>query len=182
MWLNLQKETILNLVLFSGGVESTCLLRLVSSSDIIISINSPYKQINTYTKNSEHILDYYKLKREYVDVTVPCVNGFVHQLDYFIPIAILIHHTIKFKEIWIGRCVEDMTPEILQKVDNLQKGLSHFCDVKINHPLDYLTKQQQYDLIPNKIKPYVMSCIYENNCGRCHKCEEKNSLISQSDI
>jgi len=174
----------LNLILFSGGVESTALLSRVSSNDLIITVKQPYiNNLETYSEHGTKILKYYALEREFVNLNIPSKPLFVHQLKYFIPIASLIWQTMPFKEIWIGRNVEDKTQEVLELVDTLQTGLNSFAPgVVINHPLDYLTKQEQWDSIPKELRPLVVSCIYKNNCKRCYKCKEKNSLILQKDI
>ena len=175
---------ILNLVLFSGGVESTALLSRVSSNDLIITVKQPYvNNLETYSEHGTKILKYYALERQFVSISIPSNPLFVHQLKYFIPIASLIWQTVPFKEIWIGRNVEDKTQEVLELVDTLQAGLNMFAPgVVINHPLDYLTKQEQWDIIPKQLKPLVVSCVYKNECNRCFKCKEKNSLILQKDI
>lgn len=174
----------LNLILFSGGVESTALLTKVSSEDLIVTIKPPYvNSLETYSQHGNQILKYYGLDRRYVSLDIPSKSVFVHQLKYFIPIAAIIWQTIPFKEIWIGRNVEDKTAQVLELVDNLQLALNYFAPgVLINHPLDYLTKQEQWDIIPKELKPLVVSCIYKNNCGRCFKCKEKNLLILQKGI
>lgn len=173
----------MNLILFSGGVESTALLSKVSSNDLIITIKQPYiNSLETYSEQGTKILKYYALERHFVSVNMPSNPRFVHQLKYFIPIAILIWQTVPFKEIWIGRNVEDKTQEVLELVDTLQTGLNSFAPgVLINHPLDYLTKQQQWDIIPEQLRPLVVSCVYKNECKRCYKCKEKSSLILQKD-
>lgn len=174
----------MNLILFSGGVESTALLSKVSSNDLIITVKQPYaNSLETYSEHGTKILKYYALEREFISFNIPSKPLFVHQLKYFIPIASLIWQTVPFKEIWIGRNVEDKTQEVLELVDILQTGLNSLAPgVIINHPLDYLTKQEQWNIIPKELRPLVISCIYKNKCGRCYKCKEKNSLILQKDI
>ena len=40
------------------------------------------------------------------------------------------------------------------------------------HPLDHLSKRQQWELIPEDVRPLVSSCIYHAMCGQYYKCRE----------
>ena len=138
-----------------------------------------YGNDKTFTDNSQKILDYYHLKRQIVTVDIPHSSGGVHQLRYFIPIIMLIANTYPIKKVLLGRNKQDINERVLKMVDEGQKAINAiFPDIIIDHPYDHLTKQEQWDRIPEDILKYVSSCIYDNNCGECYKCKEKIYSIS----
>lgn len=169
----------MNLILFSGGVESTLLLQKATSDDLIVSIDGIYGNEKTYTNGGQKILDYYCLRRKIVSVDIPYTSSGVHQLKYFIPIIMLIANTFPIKKVLIGRNKEDINDRVLKIVEEGQRSINCiFPDIVIDHPFDYLTKQEQWDRIPVEIQRYVSSCVNDINGGDCFKCKEKIYLIS----
>lgn len=169
----------MKLILFSGGVESTALLDNATKEDIILCISSIFpKSLTTYNKdNVEKICNHYGLTPTYATINinyVPSIFTFTHQMTEFITICnLMCHKNTDITEIWCGRNSSEPNNNIKDYI-NKQMILWNMLqeNVEFKHPLDYLSKQEQYELIPKEIRKYVSSCIHHSNCGQCNKCKE----------
>jgi 7-cyano-7-deazaguanine synthase in queuosine biosynthesis len=45
-------------------------------------------------------------------------------------------------------------------------------DDRLQTPLKHMTKAQQWELIPEDVRPLVLTC-YNKVCGTCFKCQER---------
>lgn len=168
----------MKLILFSGGVESTALLTQANHDDIALVIDPVYaNDMVTYRKHTmEQIAKAYGLNVVYVNFQLPEFQDsvFVHQMSTFISVCnLMVQRNPQITEVWCGRNVLEPTQDIREFIEKNMAGWNTLHpDIPFNHPLEHLTKKQQWDLIPENIRPLVSSCIYHKFCGRCYKCKE----------
>lgn len=174
------------LIFFSGGVESTPLLLQADSTDTIVTVGPTFNRIlySYHKENCIKIAEYFGLSIDFVQVSLPVRNKnpkFVHQFSTFIALAHLwCSRDPDITQVWLGRNSTEV-PKIRNLHDPRTRELMSWStmhpDVPVLHPLEKLTKQQHWELIPDSIKPLVVSCDFQTNCGTCNKCKEfKTSL------
>lgn len=180
------------LILFSGGVESTAMLTIANPNDIIVVINQKYSlppkhvQYQTYhPTNAKLIAKHFGFEVYFCSFEISYVGNpftvFMHQINVFHSILnILCVGDPNITEVWCGLRAD----EFLNNPDSKALYLKIVKSFKIlqpnisfKFPLDHLTKQQQWDMIPDSIKPLVSSCLTHNACGFCKKCVEFNTHI-----
>jgi 7-cyano-7-deazaguanine synthase in queuosine biosynthesis len=168
-----------NLILFSGGVESTALLTIAKPQDIILIIDPVFSNVGrSYNKISvQKITNWFNFKPVYATINFslePSSNIFVHQMKNFINICSLwVNGDSTIKSIWCGRNSNEPSPDIVPMINHLMTvwKIMH-PNVPFEHPLDHLSKYEQLNLIPETVRKYVYSCIYDKKCGTCYKCKE----------
>lgn len=167
------------LILFSGGVESTALLTIANSSDIILICDIPRKDFGGG-------LDWEKCRRiarhfgnetiEFKFATKIEGKQWMHQINWFIfPCHMIAESRGDISEIWWGIRYNDgiNLPErrhIFEKCMCAWKILQP--TINFISPLESLSKTKQWQMIPNEVKRYVNWCNTNNNCGVCRKCLE----------
>jgi 7-cyano-7-deazaguanine synthase in queuosine biosynthesis len=167
------------LILFSGGVESTALLTIANSNDILLICDIPRKDFGGG-------LDWEKCRRiarhfgnETVEFKFPTkIEGkqWMHQINWFIFASHMIAESRgDISEVWWGIRYDDgiNLPErkpIFEKCMTAWKILQPTID--FISPLEASSKTDQWKIIPNEIKRYVNWCNTNNNCGVCRKCLE----------
>jgi 7-cyano-7-deazaguanine synthase in queuosine biosynthesis len=173
--------------LFTGGVESTALLTKASIGDTLLSIDPAFPNDRvTYKKStSEKIAKYFGHKVQYAQMVIPTEPlpyTFVHQMRVFVSVANLwVAKTPQITEVWCGR--NSAEPGVLLKpfIEQMMAAWAVLHpNVQFLHPLDHLSKRQQWELIPPDVKPFLSSCVYHTLCGRCHKCMEWVCLSESS--
>ena len=171
------------LILFTGGIESTALLTQSKPDDVLLSITPVFPNDTvTYKKStSEKIADYFGHKVTYAQISIPIEPTpyqFVHQMRVFISVCNLwVAKNLQITEVWCGR--NSAEPGVILKpfIDQMMAAWAVLHpNVQFLHPLDHLSKQQQWEFIPPEVKPLLSSCIYHTMCGRCHKCMEWTCL------
>lgn len=171
------------LILFSGGVESTAMLTQAKHEDILVTVSKTYRNYALgYNQTSiEYIASYYNKKIQYTEINIPVdTNSFVHQMWYLQAVATLwVVKDQDITEVWCGRHSTDLEkPELRSFIDKMMSIWDYtHPNVPFNHPLDHLTKLEQWNLIPNEIKQYVSSCSTGLRCGNCYKCKEFLELV-----
>jgi len=171
----------MRLILFSGGVESTALLTLADKEDILLLSELPFRKYeNGYDIEKCHLIaDHFGNRL----ITYKCEmpddgKKWQHQIHWLMFAAHLyVNSRDDITEVWYGRTKEEntvFTPEKRAIYKNHEDAWS-ILNPKINFfkPLEFLKKKQQWNLIPDEVKPFVVSCIFNNDCGTCHKCEER---------
>ena len=171
------------LIFFSGGVESTALLTTATKDDIVITVTdkTPNGMRLTYDPIAvKQISNHFGIKVQNCNVEIPYDAGeikFVHQMWLFLSVANLwAAKNNEITELCFGANKEefqDLMPELYRIYEGWD--ILH-PKVKFNHPLVHLSKQEQWNLIPDKVKPMVRTCIMISNCGRCRKCLELKNL------
>lgn len=167
------------LIFFSGGVESTAMLTMAGPCDIILTVNMPYKiGISYHEQNVEKIANMlgHDLTKSAIALDYP-IKNFTHQINLLMPLAnFMCISDSEIDEIWFGRSnQDDRHPQAIKYLEawNLLQP-----NIPWNHPLIKYSKQELWAMIPDDIKPLVSSCIYQNNCGQCPKCEEFKERVA----
>lgn len=169
------------LILFSGGVESTLLLCEADPMDTVVTIEPTYPYgMATYRKDTtEKIAQALGFEIKYARVHIPIEPEpyhFVHQIRTFVSVANLwCAKDTRIKEVWLGRSRDDRPAR-----QNMYDAWSLLHpDVKFHRPFEHLSKREQWDQIPDNIKPLVSSCFFHKNCGVCDKCVEVKKMLTE---
>lgn len=173
------------LILFSGGVESTALLTIADKKDLLLICDIPRKDFVgglDHTKCRTIAAIY---GNEYIEFKFPVrIEGkqWMHQINWFIFACHLVAESRgDISEVWLG-----MHHDESYRVNNyhypidrrriLEKCMTawHVLQPKIKFliPLEFETKDKQWQRIPDNVKKYVNWCNHNNDCGVCRKCLE----------
>lgn len=168
----------MRLILFSGGVESTALLTRCSRDDVALVVAPTFNNdFATYRKSTcEQLAKRFGVKLVYAKADIPELGAqtFVHQMSAFIGLCnLMVARNPRITEVWCGRNSAEPSADIK---DYIERNMAAWGllqpDVPFLHPLDHLSKREQWALIPADARPLVSSCIYHSFCGMCHKCKE----------
>ena len=179
----------MKLILFSGGVESTALLTMSKKEDLILICECPredYVKNDVNWDNCRKIVNYFG--NESIEFKFPTtIKGtkWVHQINWFIFISHLIAESRgDISEVWWGMHHDEshkIKTHTIERRRILEKCMTAWRvlqpKIKFQIPLEFMPKKQQWNLIPEEIKPLVNSCLYGNKCGNCNKCEEVKTLV-----
>lgn len=175
-------NTMSRIILFSGGVESTAMLTLANKDDIVMTIRdtSPNHYYTYHPIAIEKIASAMNHEIQYTDIKIPTekTKKFLYQLWTFVPIAIIWASRFpEIKEVWYG--LNSSEPSTNAKED-FQKCVNTwrtaFPKIMLRFPLKYLSKEQQWNMIPKRVQPLISNCLYNNFCGVCRKCVELKQL------
>lgn len=179
-------------VMFSGGVESTaCLVHAREIGYEPIAVHTVY---STPSAN-EHLpakqiakelnVPYHKIQHSNELFRQYCDNHIWDAGMWTLDACKIAYLVPNVREIWYGcnsgiRWEGDEVGNIVgadvrnfQAVDAFARF--HYSPVKLVGPLTRKTKRQQWSMIPDSIKPLVVTCwqMVDNvPCGTCVKCEE----------
>ncbi|MHA2404445.1 MAG: hypothetical protein ACXADH_15715 [Candidatus Kariarchaeaceae archaeon] len=153
--------------------------------DILLTVKVPYLDYApNIGPNYDSLLQNFVNPHIYIEHNIPISRSdfhrFIHQIWYLGFNAGLI--TIRNKditEVWYGKHKDDDHHSVENKKDFIKFTLLwklHF-PVPLSFPFVHLTKQEQWDLINPKLRPYISSCSLGTNCGKCTKCDEFNRII-----
>jgi 7-cyano-7-deazaguanine synthase in queuosine biosynthesis len=175
------------LILFSGGVESTALLTQSRPGDVLLTIQPTYpNDLTTYRQGSaEQIAERYGLKMNFAGATVPLEPRpyrFVHQMRVFVSVANLwVAKDASITEVWCGRNAKEPGPSLAPFINQMMDAWDVLQPtVPFLHPLDHLSKREQWELIPQDVRPLVSTCMFHRMCGTCKKCLELTCLSESS--
>ena len=175
------------LILFSGGVESTALLSLASPDDVLLTIKPtfPSDRATFRASTAERIAEHFGLKMHFAGASIPLEPvpyRFVHQMQSFVGLASLwVAKDSSITEVWCGRNSKEPGEALAPFIDRMMAAWDVLNPtVPFLHPLDHLSKRQQWDLIPQEIRPLVSSCVLHRMCGVCKKCLELTCLSESS--
>lgn len=193
----------MRIILFSGGVESTAMLEMMDEDDILLTYKDKYfighSNIDGVPENLKAIADYYKKKVHYFELHFSKNNIIhAHNTTHLIPIAgMLVHRYPQIKEVWFGLSKDDMYKMTYKELGTYALGWYHdevflhfwnevFPNVPLYSPVKDLTKVQLWEMIPDEIKKYTVSCeLLEGSladgggCGDCWKCHEQKYWIQK---
>lgn len=176
----------MRLILFSGGVESTALMTLAKPGDLALILQPTFStDVATYRKASaEAISKHFGVKLAYASFSLPDLepHGPTHQMTAFISACnMVVARGSNVTEIWCGRNSSEPTPNIKNYIDRHMAAWAWMHpNVPFLHPLDHLTKREQWEMIPAEVRPLVSSCVYHSMCGQCYKCKEWVCLSENS--
>ena len=176
----------MRLILFSGGVESTALMTQANPDDIALVVQPTFhNDWATYRKaTAEQIAKRYGVRVVYARAEIPHLGAdtFVHQMTTFVSLAsLMVARNPRIKEVWCGRNSSEPSGDIKGYIErNMAAWALLHPTVPFLHPLDHLSKPEQWAMIPEEVRPLVSSCIYHSMCGRCYKCKEWLCLSESS--
>jgi 7-cyano-7-deazaguanine synthase in queuosine biosynthesis len=171
------------LILFSGGVESTALLTQSRPGDVLLTIQPTYpNDLATYRQGSaKQIAERYGLQVQYAGASIPIEPHpyrFVHQMRVFVSLANLwVAKDASITEVWCGRNSREPRPSLAPFINQMMDAWDVLQPtVPFLHPLDHLSKREQWELIPRDVRPLVSTCVFHRMCGTCKKCLEWTCL------
>lgn len=174
-----------NLLFLSGGVESTCLLEYIDPSTdyaftVVKKVNNRVAAYHADLDCIEKIVAHYRLKNHIVfEINYNSVEGMVsfgHQRDWLMPaVQVLCSRLPSVDTLLFGWHRDE---PIKPKFQNIMDAIAMiYPNVKWAYPYHSLTKGEQWQMIPDEIKKYVISCYdyYDPNHDRenCEKCRER---------
>lgn len=168
----------MRLILLSGGVESTALLTRSTPEDIALVVEPTFNNdLHTYRKSSIELLGKrFGVRVVHARAEIPDLGSrtFVHQMGVFVSLAnLVVARNPKISEVWCGRNKAEPAENIKDYIErHMVAWASLHPLVPFKHPLDNLSKKEQWELIPEDVKPLVSSCIHHRFCGLCYKCKE----------
>lgn len=180
---------------FSSGVESTALMAwLKSRGEKFVAFNlmlslpePPYGPVEVWLAkqrvNAKLIAE--KLDVPLIELDIQMTNlGTVRPEppDYkysfqrwYISwyLGLLTIYNPEIKHLYYGLNNEDTSsvrPEMRAKFAGM---IEFMCgEDRLSTPLSHMSKADQWDLIPDDVKPLVLTC-YKGVCGGCFKCKER---------
>lgn len=171
----------MRLILFSGGVESTALLTVARPTDIALTLTSPLAIPHFRIEDAEAIVRHFDLERAFARHEIPG-RQFSHQMLAFVGVcAQYVDRNPGITEVWCGRNSAEPRAGLKPFIDRMMAAWQLLQpDVPFLHPLDHLSKREQWEMIPNEIRHLVGSCEVSRMCGRCPKCREWLCLSQNS--
>ena len=179
------------LILFSGGVESTALLTLADKKDLLLTCNSPRKDI------VQSGLDIAKCRviasifnNELIEFKLPTqIDGkqWIHQINWLIfACHIIAESRGDISEVWWGMHYDEshkVKNYPISRRNTLEKCMTAWNilqpKIKFLIPLEFENKTKQWQRIPKNVQKLVNWCFYNNNCGKCPKCLEFNKYCGE---
>lgn len=176
------------------------MMTLRRSDDIVVTIEdiSP-GEVPTYNKIAvERIAATMGFAVDFCTINIPFRRPrehFVYQMwPFFLVSGLLIEKNTAITEVWYGGEKAGAEPPFTEGADTtlldprkkytqLMAGWNLlFPHAPLVFPLESLTKQEQWALIPAHVKPLVRTCLQnvthgrDINCGICRKCAELKLL------
>jgi 7-cyano-7-deazaguanine synthase in queuosine biosynthesis len=180
---------------FSGGVESTALMAWLKSKgekfvafNLMVSLpNPPFGPVEVWLAkqrvNAKIIAE--KMGVPLIELDIQMTNlgtvrpeapTYKHSFQrwyiswYF---GMLATYNPGITNMYYGLNNEDTSsknPAMRQKIVDMIVLMSD--EDRLRTPLMHMTKAEQWALIPDDVKPLVLTC-YNNVCGGCFKCKER---------
>ena len=104
-------------------------------------------------------------------------------------IAQIIHfHNPFITKIWSGRNLNESDIIRSKEVRAAQRSIEMLADVqgipvKVSCPLENLTKEEQFNMIPDEVRRHIATCVAIDNhgrpCGKCKKCHEFKEMLKK---
>ena len=178
----LVSNSMSRLIFFSGGVESTALLNKADPmEDVLVTVlpTFPRDIVTSKMQSAQAIAERFGFTVNYAQIQLPIEPepyNFVHQLASFVAVAHLwAVKDLSITEIWAGRNRSEVP--VVRDVNDFKTQQLMFWhalhpNIPFVHPLEHMTKLEQWQRIPDELKPLVNSCVTYNSCGHCYKCKE----------
>ena len=172
--------------MFSGGVESTAVLTTLDPKrDHVLTVNDS-SRFTSYVDNDEVATR--KIARHY-GFEIPIYFNFEHTASptmqhcvkpvfTLLPAASIVCSKMReITEIVWGEHKHDIFsgatwPQYVEAFNIMHPK------IKVHMPLAHLTKQEQWEMIDDKVKPYVISC-YDHHpqvVDGCEMCEDRKLI------
>jgi 7-cyano-7-deazaguanine synthase in queuosine biosynthesis len=185
------------LVMFSGGLDSTCVLwRLVNGDEelhvhhlhLVNKENRAAAENKAVTDIVAHLrgVRHFGFSESYHEY--PCYGGgFMWDSDIFSFMAGSICLGMKtIERVAIGMTLSDMRGGLSHRVERANKIFEAFgTKARKVYPVGQMTKKQIYEALPEKLRMMSWSCrtpIYKDDdmvaCGKCKTCREVERIKS----
>ena len=161
------------LILFSGGVESTAMLGLAQPGDRLLSVAPVYERdIQLVARKALKIANYYGMAIERASLLMKRPPMQMWELSSIASAFVAGDSSIT--AVWWGMNKDDVNALQQDSYDRVTAAwpLAH-PTVPLTAPLRHLSKLEQWNMIPDEIKPHVHTCILHYVCGECRKCQER---------
>ena len=171
------------LIFFSGGVESTAMLSIADPQDQLVTVvwKNGWYAPSVDMQKSKKIAQEYGFEPMIVSIefSKPERAEFVHQMDSFVTLGNMLVKAYGFTEVWSGLHSAEPNPKSKPYHERTLRAWDVLCpEARFVRPLIHLSKKHQWDLIPEHIKPLVVTCavhdVFHSGCG---KCEERKGLF-----
>ena len=171
--------------MFSGGVESTALLHMLDPAKDYIGIIDLHTEVDTIPDHDldmqSKILSFFGFKNVCIcNMNMNYVEGMGggDTSSQYQPFAeLLVAKLPNVTELWWGCHNEDSHDEAKwSRFRQAWKLMHPHCAVL--QPLQHLSKKEQWDLIDDNIKEYVVSC-YQHHPeikGNCKMCADRKLI------
>lgn len=177
--------------MFSGGVESTALLHLLNPvEDYVGIIDFHCRFANSFDHNLDmqhKILMHYGIHNISVcSMKMDYVKNMVHgdTSGQYQPFASLFAERLPhLTEVWWGCHKTDTHDDEKWSRYREAWALMH-PTCKVRQPLEHLTKKEQWELIDDEVKPFVISCYTKyyypdnHNEANCRACADERKKYS----
>ena len=182
-------------VAFSGGVESTALMawakakgeKVVAFNFAISLSEPPYGPIEewlaTQRVNAREIAAAMDVPLMEIDLLMTNMGTIRNErpeykysfqrwyIAFFLGMMTVYNPHIQ--NLYYGLNNEDTTavsPEMRAAMEGFMAMM--VGDNRLRTPLSHMTKAQQWEIIPDNVKPLVLTC-FNKVCGTCFKCQER---------
>jgi 7-cyano-7-deazaguanine synthase in queuosine biosynthesis len=180
---------------FSGGVESTALMaHLKGTGEKFVAFNfalslpePPYGPIEVWLAtqriNARLIAEKMDVPMMEIDLQMTNLGTIRNEapeykysfqrwyISFFL--GMLTVYNPQVKNLYYGLNNEDTTavnPQMRGQMETFMGVMTG--DNRLQTPLSHLTKAQQWEIIPDDVKPLVLTC-FGGVCGTCFKCKER---------
>ena len=182
-------------IAFSGGVESAALMAWVKErKEKVVAFNfaislsePPYGPIEewlaTQRVNAREIAKCFDIPLMEIDLSMTNMGTLRNEkpeykysfqrwyISFFL--GMLTTYNPQIKNLYYGLNDEDTTAVNLEMRGTMENFIKMMAGENLlKTPLSHMTKAQQWEIIPDNVKPLVLTC-YNKVCGTCFKCEER---------
>ncbi len=182
-------------IAFSGGVESTAVMawakargEKVAAFNFALSLpEPPYGPIErwlaTQRINARQIAEKLGVPLMEIDLTMTNLGTLRPEkpeykysfqrwyISFFL--GLLTVYNPQIKNLYYGLNDQDTTAVNPQMRGTMESFIGIMTgDNRLQTPLAHLTKAEQWELIPDDVKPLVLTC-FNKVCGHCFKCRER---------
>lgn len=193
------------LVAFSGGVESTALLHYCVEKygkDSVIALTTCVVNDNNFAGHrpqkfyAQKITEYYSVRHHIVERNVPPNTGKFGMFSVFLWGHDALMYCLGNRNVTrfvSGVHSKEHHHHQASLLINLFKEVIAYNHLKTirEHPLENLSKKEQWDMIPPQVQQWVWYCsgylkrtvqgertLSYEKCGRCPKCKEFTRLVN----
>lgn len=183
------------LVMFSGGLDSLAALHVLRTTQTLplhvhhVHIHNVENRAPAESRTVNAVREYYG-DLDYSESTMqfPSVNGsFLYDSQVYRYMAGYIASLSPIVSIAVGHTKDDAhAPGIAQRIELGDKVLGAFTTVPVIYPVEHLTKQECYMLLPSDLRELAWSCrrpAYTSGtpkpCGHCRTCRELDRITLQ---
>lgn len=182
-------------IAFSGGVESTAVMAWAKErGEKVVAFNfalslpePPYGPIeewlSTQRVNARKIAKKFDVPLMEIDLSMTNLGTIRNEKPEYrysfqrwyisFLLGMMTVYNPEIKNLYYGLNNEDTTAVNSQMRGTMETFMGLMTvDNRLKTPLSHMTKAEQWEIIPDDIKPLVLTC-YNKVCGTCFKCAER---------